>query len=472
MVSKKILGVAIAAAFSAQAFATIDLTGDTGGVKFAKENVLTANVTAGYTTLTNAANKLDIQTAVGSGVSSGNQIYVRFDLTNAKFASAVTAGMLTSSGVADGVNSGSITVQSGGASGGTYVIFQITADTDGIAQADTLTLALATLSVSAIADANVTYAAYDSASAAVNQVANNRLSTSTYNPVSGAAAIAWGNAFSATYTSANATADVASSFTNYVTTNTYGKLGTVKFSYDASFLKTNGTAVAALSDLVDTTAKVKIATDISFGTWGVSTSAVCAAPTAFADDAAIAGVALDTLTIAAFTANTAYNVCNDDTVAATINDGSYTMSVAAATLAGGYNVTAATSGNAVGSIVKNGTSIQVPYLTTYADYTQRLVLVNRGSTAAPYSVTFRPETGKTVASGSLVSGSIPAGKTLVIPVRQDASVAAGLIDSLAAGTTTTRTAATVIVIAQSANIDAVTTMVNATDKSTDTVKLQ
>lgn len=469
MVSKKILGAAIAAALVSQgASAAINLTANTGAVKFAKENVLTANVSSGYTTLTGAANIFDVVTASGSGVSTGNQIFVRFDLTNAKFATAVVAGDLASSAA----TAPNISVQSGGAAGQTYVIFQVTANgAAGIAQSDTFTLTVGSLSVNVAANATVAYAAYDTASGAVNQTAGNRLATNTYDPSSGQAdAIAWGNAFSATYTSANAVADVANSFTTYVTTNTYGKLGTIKFNYDNSFLRTTGVAVSALNQLVDTTAKVKLVGDISFGTWGVTTSATCAAPTSFADDAAITGTALDTLTIGDFTAGSVYNVCNDNTAAATINDNAYTVSVAAATLSGGYTATAATSNNAVGSITKNGTSVQVPYLTTYADYNQRLVLVNRGSLAAPYTVTFRPESGKTIVAGSLATGTIPAGKTLILPVRQDATVTSGLINSLTSDIT--RTSATVTITAQSANIDAATTIVNVTDKSTDTVKLQ
>jgi hypothetical protein len=103
MVSKKILGVAIAAAFSSQAFALVDATTDPQvKVLVAKESVLTtqmsdgttpAGVPTGMVVLTNggAADNVNVKFKAGSGVATGGHAYIRVNLTNAVFAAAAPA---------------------------------------------------------------------------------------------------------------------------------------------------------------------------------------------------------------------------------------------------------------------------------------------------------------------------------------------------------------------------------------------
>lgn len=100
-------------------------------------------------------------------------------------------------------------------------------------------------------------------------------------------------------------------------------------------------------------------------------------------------------------------------------------------------------------------------MTTFADYNQRLVLVNRGTAAVPYSITFTEENGVTSAAGSAASGTLAAQETKIIKATDIVTL-----------TGASRTAATIVVTAPSSTIDAATTSVNLADKSTDTVKLQ
>ena len=85
-------------------------------------------------------------------------------------------------------------------------------------------------------------------------------------------------------------------------------------------------------------------------------------------------------------------------------------------------------------------------------------MVNRGATAATYSMTFQPETGVTAVAGTGATGTIPAGGTL--------SVKASDIVTL---TGKTRVAATLNIVAATANVSVATQQVNLSDKGTDTV---
>jgi hypothetical protein len=100
-------------------------------------------------------------------------------------------------------------------------------------------------------------------------------------------------------------------------------------------------------------------------------------------------------------------------------------------------------------------------MTTFADYNQRLVLVNRGSADVTYAVTFTPETGVTATAGSAATGTLKANSTTIVKATDLVTI-----------TGSSRTAATVAIVSAAANIDAATTSVNLSDKSTDTVKLK
>jgi len=444
MVSKKILAAAIAAALSSQAaFAALDLDSDATALTYAKEAI--TSVSSGYTTVAAAGTELDVKAAVGSGVSAGNQIYVRFDLTNAKFATAVVAADLT---VAGPTNAPSVQVQSGGAADSSYVIFQITADADPvdgiIDQADVLTLALADLKISTTAGVTVKYAAYDTPASAVNQVAANKLADASF-----ANAITVANVLDATFTADNAVADVADDFTTFVTDGTSTTIGTVAFGLtNSAALLTDGTVVTTLDELIDDAASnVVLSGDLSFGQWDIDGLAIDE------ETGALESNDLSDLGFGTYDVNV---TVDGET---TINPGSYSLATDYTAITNSVYGVANESGD-LGSITRNGTSVQVPYLTTFTDYNQRVVLVNRSAKAAPYSFAFTTESGVTAAAGVKATGSIPANSTLVLKAADVVTLTGG-----------SRTAATITVTAQEANIDAATTTVNLSDKSTDTVNL-
>ena len=105
-------------------------------------------------------------------------------------------------------------------------------------------------------------------------------------------------------------------------------------------------------------------------------------------------------------------LCYAVTGARAIPAGAYAASVTLTPVAG---VTLETVPSIpVGAIAHNGTQISTPWFTIFPGYTSRFVLTNSGSTDAPYTTAVITESGVTATAGSNASGTVPAGHTLVI----------------------------------------------------------
>ncbi len=445
MVSKKILGVAIAAALASQgAFAVVDITGQTGAVNYAKEAITT--VTSGFVDVSSTTNQLDINVEAGFGVVATNHVYVRFNLIGAKFKDQVVAGDLT------GVTANTVdtvSVSQGGTAGSNYVIFDITAGSAGLDQANVLQLALDTLKLDVAASgASVYYTLFNLADASLAVAATG--TTTTGSLASGHYTFATiSNALSTEFGKTNNVADVASDFTTFLGNSTSEVVGSVKFNLDTTSLLVDGTAVSALSEVATDDSDVVIGGNLGFGDLDLDGCAIDADSGSLLDGG--------DCVLSDFSENVAYDVSISVDGETTINPGTYTAAVDYVKV-GQYEPTDANGD--LGTITRNGTSIQVPYLTTFTDYNQRVVLVNRSAKAAPYKFAFTTEAGVTAANGTKYSGSIPANSTLVLKAADVVTLTGG-----------SRTAATITVTAQEANIDAATTTVNLSDKSTDTVNL-
>ncbi|GAB3729517.1 hypothetical protein GCM10028794_04000 [Silanimonas algicola] len=70
--------------------------------------------------------------------------------------------------------------------------------------------------------------------------------------------------------------------------------------------------------------------------------------------------------------------------------------------------------SAVGSIVRNGTSLQAQFAQVPAGWTSRIVLTNTGSVARPYTITAQTEAGVTATLGTAATGTVPANGTIVL----------------------------------------------------------
>lgn len=481
MVSKKILGVAIAAAFSSQAFAAIDMTAGTNGagtgaVTVAKESVTTGQVTAGLVQVTHAT-AFDTTFDLGFGTSAGSHAFIRIDLTGgAKFKTAVDNTSLTLSAKANPADY-TVSVGQGGAAGDTYVIYDVTAVT-AMTQAQDVVLNLADIQLSPTAGAGISVAHYSSSPAAVAASATNTtgaLATDSY------AFASVSPALKVNISGTDKTADVNATpvFTQFTGATPTAVLGNVQFVLTAGAITAAGANVTLLSQLIDTAAtksKLAVTGDLSF--IGKTDAAVTATKLTFGGvDADVATPAASLVSTGALSdlsgllvENTTTDplVGNDIEITANgtdaINAGAYSLTFTPTNIASAaYGATAASA--SIGSILRNGATAQVPYLTTNAGLNQKLVLVNRGSNDTTYSITFTPEAGVTATAGTKATGTLAKGKTLVLKASDVVTLTGG-----------TRTAATVVALAPATVIDAATqTVVTDTTSvsygSNDTVNL-
>ena len=112
----------------------------------------------------------------------------------------------------------------------------------------------------------------------------------------------------------------------------------------------------------------------------------------------------------------------------------------------------------IGSIERTGTTVHIPYLTTYMGYNQRIVLSNRGSADAGYMIMFRPEAGVMATAGDAAEGMLPPMSTMTLRAQDVVELEGG-----------SRTAATITVVANPKMIDVTSVIVNTESRDTDTV---
>ena len=117
--------------------------------------------------------------------------------------------------------------------------------------------------------------------------------------------------------------------------------------------------------------------------------------------------------------------------------------------------------HSLGRITRDGTTVHIPFLTTWADYNQRIVVSNRGANEADYWITFRPEDGVTATPGMYAMGTLDGNSTIMLRA-MDVVTLEGR----------TRTAATFVAEAKSTQIDVATVIVNMMTGGTDTVNYE
>ena len=104
-------------------------------------------------------------------------------------------------------------------------------------------------------------------------------------------------------------------------------------------------------------------------------------------------------------------------------------------------------------------TVQLPYLTQFANYNQRIVVVNRGG-AASYSFSFMAEDSVTVTPGSDASGTLPANSSTYFSVLYG--------DLVTIDGSPNRAAGTLIIESEPHFIDVLVSQTNA-NGGTDTV---
>ncbi len=113
----------------------------------------------------------------------------------------------------------------------------------------------------------------------------------------------------------------------------------------------------------------------------------------------------------------------------------------------------------LGSIVRDGTTVRISYLTTFPNYNQRIVIRNRGG-AAPYSLWFKTEEGATYVAGSDATGTLAANSVIYLSMMHD-----DVVELMG----THRVAATLLVETQPKHIDVIVSQTN-NNGGTDTIE--
>ena len=281
-----------------------------------------------------------------------------------------------------------------------------------------------------------------------------------------------------------AIADVAATprFTNFTPAGTKA-LGTATITlstgHHRAYVTTAEAGVAGSTGMVRNLDDVRAATDgggvvltsstgsMGFGTFWLATASTCAA-------AGAGRVTLDTegddagrSTAALFTGTRHLCVAprKSGTGAAPNFEIPVTTITAEVSFAArpNYRYGGATGRGIVGSIVRNGATVNLSYVTTSDRYNQRIIITNRGTVDAEYELTdFFTEMGTEATAGTAAMGTVPAGMSVVIR-SADAVTFTGSMR---------RAAATLTVNAPAAVVDVATTQVNLTDGSTDTVNYE
>ena len=461
MFLKKSLAVGLVAALgTSTALATFDLDSKTEtGVTFALETLdgAAATTVGAVVTpnVTNAGSALDVVALIGIGVANTEDVFIRYNITNGVFGAAPTLVVPTSTS----------SIVQGGTVASSFVIFQVAA-TGTIAQTAVTTMAAALYASTSSASATtVSMTVYETLTQATSQGA--ALVTKT--AATGASMINYASGLKATIKAATTgnVADVElgfAGFTGAIAAN-LANIGSATVTASATALDAGDGAAVALGDMItDTTSKATISGDFSIATQSLGLSATagtCATQTALVANTAKTAAAAVTVAALNATSVLCYNVGATNKTTA-IPKGSYTVAVAfVGNSATAVSPTASASGT-IGTVAHNGTTVQLPYLTTFSDYNQRLVMVNRGATTASYTVSaFQTEAGTTAAAGTGATGTIPAGGSAMVKVSDVVTLTGG-----------TRAAGTVDIVAAAGNISVATTQVNLSDGGTDTVTLQ
>jgi hypothetical protein len=454
MLNKKILAAAIAATFAFNAnAAAVDLDATTiVPAKYASETVAKATkTTKGSRIIVDGGANLSVDTKIGFGFTKSTSFYVRYDLTGAVFATAKASTDLDLGGSAGET----VTLSQGGGEDTSFVIFEVVDSGAAVASTQVLTLANADLALTGTGNATIQMRVFANAPDAVNQTGS--LVSKSGGFVSQAASIA------VAFAPASPVADVANGFTDFVTGLTEGNLGSVKLTLATVFAADDGAPVIRGDVIADASSTYVVTGDFSTaltaGKGAVTLDTLNTCGNAGTAMVVNTGGTTATLTGTATLANTTeLFLCLKPDPAVTISATSaYSATL---TAAAGTDGTLAPVTGTLGSISRNGTTLEIPYMTTFADYNQRLIMTNNAATATTYSCTFTPEAGVTATAGTMASGSI-AGKTSVVVKATD-------LVTLTGGS---RTAARCTLLSQSTNIDAATTIVNLADKSTDTVTI-
>ena len=449
--------VTTAAVWASGAAAQVDVNAGTADpATFASE--LAFPGTATTLTLTHPGVLANLTITIDA-TSTAQTRYVRYDLSGGGAAFGGTAPTVTIPGA-------SVGVVDGGTTGETFAIYAVTvALGTTVAEATTgadvnISMGSVPIRVSTLGEnVTVTVSIFETQTLAT-------ANTSPLGTVQSAGLVDYASGINTTITPANLTADVATGFLRFlnVADNVYASLGSIAYAPVANVFDADGTPIT-LADL-RTAATLVITGDFGFAANPTGTAFVVGDGDVQLNGANPTALTATTATFNLVTAmGGAFNVrtqmANTGLLVNSTYEAAINFTAATLTTGGNAGVSLANRTGSFGTVMRNGTNVDIPYITTFDSYNQRIILVNRSATAATYAITFTPEAGVTATAGTSASGTLAANQTLVLRTTDVVTITGG-----------TRTAGHVSIVAQSGSIDVATTQVNLSDASTDTVVLQ
>ena len=459
-----------------------DLDMDTGGVTYARETVLTtgsleADGAKYYLLGQTTAHDIMFTAEVGVGAGAGDRTLIEYELSGAVWAEPLTNASLTVAGT--DVADENIRLIGDGAQKGTTALFSITEDFD----KDEPAVLTARLAMGSGGSASIVMRARNVDLGAVLGMD----SPSVMNDASYSGAVKLTKALKESAEATDVTTTVTSGFKKFMGTTEPIKVSLGSFMIgsseqaDSVSQANNATAtdyVDEISHIADTPTDAEMnyvvfSGDFSFASAvGIYEEDTCTTAGAGGDLRMMEGEGDDEVTLdttdpvavsefsdARFLCITVAQPTEEDAEAIIIPEtAAYTVMATYEDLASAAFGTEGDTHN-LGRIMRDGTTVRLPFLTTYSAYNQRLVIVNRGN-AAMYTISFTPEEGVMAVPGSDAGGTLAANSTTVI------NLADGDLVTLSGKT---RTAGTLIVEAEPTMIDVATTLVNIATGTTDTV---
>ena len=421
-----------------------------------------------YPTTTPA--NLRVEGTVGVRGAAGRQVFVRYSLENMVFwGSIAPAGETPSVSIPDddgpGANTdavAAITLEGGGTNGMSFAIVSWPENAAFTANSKVVAMFHNKLAMRSGVSGRITQSTYLTLTDAI--AGERSLATKTQTAAVMAQSVA------EVVTPGVVTATVASSFTQLAGSGVNNRIGALTVSIGPSvgahLSATDGTDADALADVLTAgnagTGRGSLVTfsgDFSVGAFytNTATPAACTSTNRLATTNAQREV-LESVSIPVSVGTTSFCVGVAADNATAIPSGSYTVAVAYAGISNAAFPPADLATMTIGRIRRDGTQVQIPYLTTYENYTQRVVLVNRNRVPVTYAFTFTPEADTTAVAGPMATGTVPAQGTMTVRARDIVTL-----------TGKTRTAATLDVVATAGSVDVATTQVNADTGGTDTV---
>lgn len=446
MLNKKIIAVAVAAAFAHNASAVVNLDTNSGPVTYANDIVNFSLETNGNLEVSNTSNLLDISTSLGFTIGAGTSKYVLIELEGAQFDAAPTLDVAGTPG----------TVSQGGGIGQSFVLFEV-AQPEGVADLDqtsVVTLTAAGYEVDPEVTSTATYRLFETAERAIEALAGETVTalatkagdfTNTASGSSGDFANGFIN-----------TATVQSTFTEFngaslsAATAAIGEIDTDNLVADPTYTPSGVITVA--TDFLEDTQDINFIGDMSFGTWTLQTTDQCdgsgtSYPLLNTSETGGELLNFDDTTLAATTLTLCVTVDGDEK----IEKGSYQVNLEEDDLT-----------DEIGVINYDTTTIEVPYITTF--YNQRLILVNTSNEPAAFTVSFQQE-ADTTATSLLTGDEVIPAKGMVVLSTQGQNPFVEITGER------TRASATIEVESVDGNIQAATQTVSSDGTATDTVVL-